>query len=148
MVADDLKSPWKLKGLVIRHDQNYDSCQSRDSSIDIVDGTWMCLYRDDDYQRNVRMVLATSTDGITWGKHGPLRVDGQELNQLRMSGTTYSETCGTFFIGVYARLGVESLDYIFYDKWQVPHGRRNDFVAYEVEIKDMNLRTIFRRSTD
>ena len=144
MIADDLKGSWETKGLVIRHDQSYDSCQSRDPSIDIVDGTWMCFYRAHNYQRQVRTALATSQDGINWTKHGPLRVDQKEQDRFRMSGTTFSGTSGPIFIGVSARLGGESLDYVFYDEGKVPHGRKHDFVAYEVDLKDTNLRTIFR----
>ena len=144
MTADDLKGPWESRGLVIRHDQNYDSCQARDSSIDIVDGTWICLYRGHNYQGDVRMALATSTDGIIWRKHGPLRVDGQELNPFRTSGTTFSGTSGPIFMGISARPVDKSLQYVYYDKGKVPHGRKHDFVAYEIDAKDMNLLTIFR----
>jgi len=155
MVAEDLKGPWESKGLVIRHDQSYDSCQSRDSSIDIVDGRWICLYRGHDYKRNYRMVLATSADGVKWKKHGPLRVDGKELNRFRMSGTTFAGASGPIFMGVSERNPIEAavsgeaetsnVEHVFYDEWKVPHGmRKNDFVAYRIDYGNVNLETIFR----
>ena len=74
MTAADLTGPWESAGLVLRTDQDYDALQARDSTIDIVDGRWLCLYKAINAQRQERPALATSSDGrilITGGRAMP-----------------------------------------------------------------------------
>jgi len=136
--ADDLKGPWEYQDLVIRHGlgQAYDAVQSRDSSIDIVDGKWWMLYRAHDREWRIRMALATSADGINWTKHGPFLVDGAEVFKFGMSGTTFAGTFGPTFMGLCSRTG---LDYR-----RRRETREVDFCAFNIDRKDMNLETIFR----
>jgi len=64
LCAEDLEGPWTSKGLVLENDKSYDAKHARDSTIDIIDGTWYCLYKARDEERYLRPALATSSDGI------------------------------------------------------------------------------------
>ena len=43
--AESLEGPWKSDGKVIENGKDYDAQQARDGSIDLVDGTWLCIYK-------------------------------------------------------------------------------------------------------
>ncbi len=149
LVADDLTGPWESRGLVVRHDRSYDACQARDSSIDIVDGQWTGLFKAVDYDRNMRMQLVTSADGISWRKHGLLTVDGSDVNPLFVSGSIFPGLSGPIFLGT-ARTApkpgeASEKDHVFYDKGKVGHGMgEKHFVAYRIDIANLNLETIFQ----
>jgi len=147
LVADDLKGPWESKGLVVRHDRSYDACQARDSSIDIVDGQWSGLFKAYDYEGNQRMQLITSSDGVSWKKHGLLTVDGKEADMFYTSGSIFPGASGPIFLGVSrtASMPDSPVEDIFHDKWKLDFALWDyHFVAYRIDFKGPNLETIFR----
>ena len=146
VTADSLEGPWTSHGLVVRRDQGYDATQARDSTIDIVDGRWMCLYKALDGARNVRPALATSFDGITWKKHGVFTTDGEDRIQF-ISGSIFSGTGGPVFVGQEMQLSGEQTDksVVTYDKVKIGHGGGYaHFVAFHMDVRNMNLETIYR----
>ena len=148
LVADDLEGPWESKGLVVRHDRSYDACQTRDSSIDIVDGRWVGLFKAVDYDRNMRMQLITSVDGINWTKHGLLTVDGDEVIPFFASGSIFAGVSRSIFMGITRTVpkpDASTEGHVFYDKGKVGHGMgEKHFVAYRIDFENLNLETIFR----
>ena len=147
LVADELEGPWESRGLVIRHDQPYDACQARDASIDIVDGEWIGFAKAYDYFGNQRTQMITSSDGVHWDKHGPMRVDGEEQYMFFASGTVFAGASGPIFLGVARfapRLTAPVAD-IFDDDWKRDNDLwRYDFVAFRVDRRGVNFETIFR----
>lgn len=147
LVADDLEGPWESRGLVLRHDQPYDACQARDSSIDIVDGLWVGFAKAYDYEGNQRTQLITSGDGVRWAKHGPIRVDGEEQHMFYASGTVLAGASGPVFLGVARsapRLEAPVAD-ILDDDWKRDNALWHyDFVAFRVDLGNVNFETVFR----
>ena len=148
MVADRLEGPWESAGLVIKHDRSYDACQARDASIDILDGQWVCLCKAIDYERNARMQLATSADGIRWQKLGLLTIDGKDVNPFFASGSLFLGATGPVFLGVTGtasrRPATSEQEHVFYDRGRVGHGLgEKHFAAYRLDFRDMDLKTIF-----
>ena len=148
LTASHIEGPWQSKGLVLKNDHPYDAAHARDATIDIVDGKWFCLYKAVDKDRRERPALATSSDGILWKKHGVLTVDG--IDQLRfLSGSIFSGTNGPLFIGLETKLEDSRLaqkDVTYADRYKIGHGGgpSPNFVAYNLDYKNMNLETIFR----
>ena len=70
--------PWSYAGFVLRNGPDYDAHQARDATIDIVDGRWLAIYKAKDAHRDERPALATSVDGVSWRKRGPLTIDGHD----------------------------------------------------------------------
>jgi hypothetical protein len=142
------EGPWQVHGLVLKSDQAYDANQARDSTVDIVDGRWFCLYKAMDGLRARRPALATSTDGITWRKHGVLTIEGK-LQRAFLSGTLFASGSGPLFIGIekmYSEEGMAARDEDFADKFRITHGSgpKPSFVAYQVDHRNMNLELVFR----
>lgn len=150
-----LEGPWEPVGLVLRNDQSYDNHHARDISIAIVDGRWYCLYKARDADHRVSPALATSIDGITWSKHGPLTVDGEDRS-CWMSGTFFAASSGLLFIGLEKLEKTESTetsshepypdDEVYADAFRVGHGGGppRTFIAYQLDYRNTNLETIFR----
>lgn len=134
-VADDLKGPWTYMGRAIRRGQGrvFDAVQARDSTIDIVDGQWLCLYKAIDLDWKMSMGLATSTDGISWEKRGQFTVDGDTGHtHFITQGTIFAGTSGPVLIGL-TRSHRTYMQRMVYD-----------FTAYRVDDINTNLQTIFR----
>lgn len=148
LTASQLHGSWHSQGIVLKNDQVYDLNQARDATIDIVDGKWFCLYKAMDKDRNKRPALATSSDGISWKKQGVLSIDG--IDQLAfLSGSIFAGTNGPLFMGLENKLQDERLTkdgVIYADKYKIGHGGGpiSNFVAYNLDYRNMNLETIFR----
>ena len=148
LTASDPKGPWHAHGLVLRADQAYDAHHSRDATIDIIDGRWFCLYKAKDGVRARRPALATSSDGITWKKHGVLTIEGHPQRAF-LSGTLFAGTNGPLFMGIeklYTAKGLCERKEVFADKYKITHGGgpMPSFAAYHVDYRNMNLELIFR----
>lgn len=147
LTADRLEGPWESRGLIIRHDRPYDACQSRDWSIDIVDGEWIGFGKAYDYDGNQRTQMITSSDGVHWTKHGPVSVDGEEQWMLYASGTTFPGAAGPVFLGV-ARSAPrlpQPVPDVMDDDWKRDNDLWHyDFVGFRVDRRRVNLETIFR----
>ena len=147
LTASHLQGPWQAEGLVLHNDQPYDANQARDCTIDIVDGVWLCLYRAVDGNRRVRPALATSSDGISWKKHGVLAIDGSDQPAF-LSGTIFAGTSGPLFMGLERLRDDQSAreDEVYADEHRVGHGGGPvpNFVAYNLDYRNMNLEPIFR----
>ncbi|MFW6270810.1 MAG: hypothetical protein ACOC4G_12115, partial [Bacillota bacterium] len=147
LTSEDLTGNWKSKGLVLENDRSYDAKHARDSTIDIIDGAWICLYKARDEDRYLRPALATSSDGIRWEKQGTFTVDGEE-KYIFLSGTIFAGTDNPIFIGLERvepdPFGYENMNYE--DKYKVGHGGKppRNFVAMKMDMENMNLETIFR----
>ncbi len=148
ITAPDLTGPWTNRGWVLRRDRGFDAFQSRDSSIDIVDGTWMCLYKAMDGTRIRRPALATSQDGISWKKHGTFTIEGRDEHAF-LAGTIFAGTSGPVFMGIekiYSQQIMETRTDIYADKFKITHGGGPlpSFAAYNLDVRNMNLELIFR----
>lgn len=148
LTASHIEGPWQSEGLVLKNDQWYDSNQARDATIDIVDGKWFCLYKAVDKARRKKPVLATSSNGISWTKHGVLTIDGMEQLAF-LSGSILAGTNGPLFIGIEkgqedSRLAQDNV--IYADRYKIDHGGGPipNFVAHNIDYRNMNLETIFR----
>ena len=145
LTSTNLTGPWRAEGLVLRNDQAYDANQARDASIDIIDGEWICVYKAMDSERTQRPALATSLDGIAWRKHGPLTIDGTDQPAF-LNGSMFAGTNGPVFMGV-GRLDWSVPERVTYaDEYRIGHadGPPRDFVAYRLDLRNLNLETIFR----
>lgn len=147
LTAPDPGGPWEVEGLVLDNDQPYDANQARDCTVDIVDGSWLCLYRAVDAQRRIRPALATSSDGISWRKQGVLTVDGSDRLAF-LSGTIFSSTSGLLFMGLERPQGDPPTGDGEGHAGQLGllhgSGPSPSFVAYGVDLGNMNLETIYR----
>ena len=147
LTAHDPEGPWESKGLVLLNDQPYDQLQARDATIDIIDGTWLCLYKAMDGDRKKRPGLATSADGVSWKKRGPFTIDGQDRFAF-LSGTLFAGSNGPLFIGI-ERLGDDRAprEVVYADEHHIGHGTgpAPSFVAYNMDYRNMNLELIFRQ---
>lgn len=149
LTALRLEGPWRSEGLVLRHDQSYDSNQSRDATIDIVDGRWLCLYKAVNGKQERRPALATSSDGISWRKHGPLTVDSNDYCAF-LSGTIFASSSGPLFVGVEKKQDdfgpvPPASKVVYADKYKIGHGEQSTyFAAYSLDYRNNNLETIFR----
>jgi hypothetical protein len=142
--APSLQGPWKSHGIVLARGRDFDANQARDSSIDIVDGQWICVYKAMNAAREVRPALATSTDGVSWRKRGPLTVDGNDHLGF-LSGTTFA---GLVFLGLESSLA-EYLkpdpDVVYADEHGIGHGSSDTFaVAYLLDVARGDLTTVHR----
>ena len=145
--ANQLTGPWSWEGYALKNDHDYDVHQARDSSIDIIDGRWMCLYKAKDASRKERPALATSTDGLSWNKRGVLKIDGQDTLAF-INGSLFATSSGPMIIGLRVQLSDSRSkrdDVIYADKHGIGHGGgpRPKFVAYLLDEREMNLTTVF-----
>ena len=146
LTAEDIQGPWESNGLVLRNDQPFEELQARDSTIDIIDGRWFCLYKAMAADRWKLPALATSADGVTWEKRGPLTIDG-ETPFAFLSGTLFAGTNGPLFMGI-ERLGDDRAprEVTYADEHHIGHGTgpAPSFVAYSLDYRNMNLELVFR----
>ena len=147
LTATNLEGPWASEGLVLRNDRPYDAHQARDSSIDIIDGRWLCLYKAKDANRDERPALAKSADGLQWEKLGTLTVDGLDHVGF-INGSMFPTSSGTLIIGVESRLDdsrSRKANVVYADDFGVGHGGGPParFVAYLLDYRSMNLETVF-----
>ncbi len=147
LTAPSLQGPWLSEGIVIANDQEYDLLQARDATIDIVDGIWYCIYKAVDKNRLERPALAISSDGITWEKHGFFKFDGYEKFTF-LSGTIFGGCKGLMFLGLETTLEdmrLKKPDVKYYDEFMIGHGGgTSSFVGLYIDLKEMELETIFR----
>jgi hypothetical protein len=147
LVAPSLQGPWQSRGIVLAHDQPYDASQSRDSSIDFIDGRWVCVYKAMNAEREVRPALATSDDGISWRKHGPLSVDGRDHLGF-LSGTTFARGSDLLFVGLESSLEDyrrKDPEVVYADEHGIGHGSSDTFaVAYLLDAERRNLTPVYR----
>jgi hypothetical protein len=147
LTAPDPQGPWQVEGLVLHNDQPYDANQARDCTVDIVDGLWLCLYRAVDGHRRIRPALATSSDGISWKKHGLFTTDGSDRLAF-LSGSIFAGTSGPLFMGLERPqndpLAKEGEAHARERGLLHGGGPAPNFVAYTMDYRTMNLETIFR----
>jgi hypothetical protein len=151
LIADNLMGPWESKGLVLKNELDFERNQARDSSIDIIEGKYYCIYKGKDLKGTRRPGFATSDDGINWNKHGALTVDGEE-HKAFLSGSIFPSSNGLIFIGM------EMLDkpdpkvaelHETYDKFAVKHGgSMTQYCVYRIDIDSNNLETLFTAEWD
>ncbi len=148
LTARSLEGPWRSEGIVLRNGNGYDAAQARDATIDIVDGKWLAVYKAKDSGRRERPALATSSDGISFRKAGPLTVDGVDHLGF-LSGTIFPGVDAPLFVGLETELSDsrEKNDVVVYaDEHGIGHGGGPPptFVAYGLHLKQRNLESIFR----
>ncbi len=148
LTSTSLSGPWASEGIVLANDQAYDAHQARDSSIDILDGQWFCLYKAKDEQDVEKPALAMSRDGIHWEKRGPLTIDGVERRAF-LSGSFFAGSNGPIFIGIETQLKDTTearADVVYADEYGVGHGGGSvpRFCAYMLDYRNLNLETVFR----
>ncbi len=147
MTASNICGPWQAKGFAIKNDRAYDANQARDAMIDIVDGMWFCLYKAMDGDRRKRPALATSSDGISWKKHGVFTIDGTDQFAF-LSGGIFAGTNGPLFMGIETGREEDQSPQVYADEYRIGHGAgpAPSFVAYNLDYRNMNLESIFRSS--
>ncbi|MGB9895427.1 MAG: hypothetical protein ACPLN2_05925 [Thermoproteota archaeon] len=133
LTAEDPSGPWEPRGFVIMGDAEYDSGEARDSTIDIVDGQYFCLYKARKIGTNtVHTALAVSKDGKEWRKLGTPKVDNeQQPNYFLLSGSIIPGSTGLFFVGTKTLEVVKGA------------ALTKHFVVYRIDYKNLNLETIF-----
>ena len=133
MTADDPAGPWKGEGFVLRGDMSYDSGEARDSTIDIVDGRYIALYKARRAGSNiVHTALALSSDGKKWTKLGEPRIDGEpQPNYFLLNGSIIAGCSGPIFVGTKTTDVVKGAALTKY------------FTAYLIDWRNLNLETIF-----
>jgi len=133
MTADDPAGPWKGEGFVLRTDMDYDSGEARDSTIDIVDGRYICLYKARKAGTSItHMALALSSDGKNWTKLGELKIDGApQPDYLLLYGSILPGCSGPIFIGTKTTDVVKGA------------ALTKHFAAYLIDHRNPNLETLF-----
>jgi hypothetical protein len=144
--AHQLSGPWSYEGFALRNGPDYDAHQSRDSSIDIIDGRWLCLFKAKDANRDERPALAVSIDGLSWEKRGTLTIDGEE-SVCFLNGSLFATGSGPLFVGIRTRLDdsrERKSEVVYADTHGIGHGGgpRPQFVAYRLDTAAMNLETL------
>jgi len=133
MTADDPVGPWRGEGFVLREDVSYDSGEARDSTIDIVDGRYIALYKARRAgSTTVHTALALSSDGKKWIKLGEPRIDGEpQPDYFLLNGSIMSGCSGPIFVGTKTTDVVKGAALTRY------------FAAYLIDWRRLNLETIF-----
>jgi hypothetical protein len=133
MSSDDPAGPWKDEGFVLRCDSGYDSAEARDSTIDIVDGRYLALYKARKANTHiVHMALAWSSDGKNWVKMGQLKVNGEpQPDYFLLNGSILSGCSGPVFLGTRTTDVVKGAALTKF------------FAAYTIDYGRLNLETIF-----
>ena len=150
LTSDSLRGPWRSEGVVIGNDEDYDAHQARDATIDVIDGSWFCLYKAKNSRREERPALATSSDGISFEKLGPLTIDGSDTLAF-LSGTMFPWEGGRRFIGLRVQLSdsrARRPGVVYADEHGIGHGGgpAARFVAYDLDLDEGDLRTVFDRT--
>ncbi|MEM0003596.1 MAG: hypothetical protein QXS21_06730 [Thermoproteota archaeon] len=133
LTSEDPSGPWKPEGFVIRGNLEYDSGEARDSTIDIIDGQYFCLYKARKAGTNiVHTALAVSKDGKNWLKLGVPKVDNeQQPSYFLLSGSIIPGSTGLFFVGTKTLEVVKGAALTKY------------FVVYRIDYNNLNLETVF-----
>ncbi|MCD6537453.1 hypothetical protein J7L18_02425 [Candidatus Bathyarchaeota archaeon] len=133
MSSDDPSGPWRAEGFVLRGDREYDSGEARDSTIDIIDGRYFCLYKARKAgERNVYTALAVSSDGKNWVKLGIPKINGKaQPDTFILNGSVLQGCCGPIFIGAQTLYHVKGA-----------HLTRH-FASYLIDYRNLNLESIF-----
>ncbi|MCD6563464.1 MAG: hypothetical protein J7K23_06060 [Thermoproteales archaeon] len=133
LISDDPKGVWEPYGFVLVGDQEYDSGESRDSTIDIVDGLYIALYKARRAgSSRVNTALALSSDGKKWVKLGVPTVNGEKQpDYFLLNGSIVSGTFGPVFIGT------KTLDVVD------GAALTKEVVAYVIDLHNMDLKEIF-----
>ena len=147
LTAPALEGPWESRGIVLARDREWDRFQARDSSIDIIDGLWVCLYKAMNDKREVRPALATSLDGVEWRKQGLLTVDGEDHLGF-LSGSFVEGIGGPVFLGLDSSLQdsrQKNDEVVYADEHGIGHGSSATHCAgYLLDRGRLNLETIYR----
>ena len=133
LIADDPAGPWEPWGFTIRGDKDYDSGESRDCTIDVIDGRYFCLYKARKAGTGiVHTALAVSSDGKNWIKLGIPTIDGKEQpDYFLLSGSIHAGSLGPIFIGT------ETLDVV------KGAALTKHFAAYVIDYRNLNLERVF-----
>lgn len=133
LTSDDPAGPWSPEGFVLKGDMEYDSGEARDSTIDIIDGYYFCLYKARRIGSDVvKTALALSVDGKRWRKLGVLKVDGKEQpNYFLLNGSILAGVTGPIFFGTET---VNVINGVALTK---------KFVGYHLDYKNVNLEPLF-----
>ena len=133
LIADDPSGPWEPWGFALSGDREYDSAESRDSTIDIIDGKYFCLYKARSEGTSiVHTALAVSNDGKHWVKLGVPTVNGKpQPDYFLLSGTIHAGALGPVFIGTKTLKVVKGA------------ALTKHFVAYVIDYRRLNLEEIF-----
>ncbi len=131
--SEDPSGPWKSEGFVIKGSEEYDDGESRDATIDIIDGQYFCLYKARKARTGiVKTALTTSKDGKNWLKLGVPTIDNEhQPDFFLLSGSIIPGFTGPIFIGT------KTLDVIR------GNALTKYFVAYRIDFRNLNLETIF-----
>ncbi len=133
LVSDDPKGQWEPYGFVLMGDKEYDSAESRDSTIDIVDGLYIALYKARKIGTSkVNTALAYSRDGKKWVKLGVPTVNGKaQPEYFLLNGSIVSGTFGPVFVGTKTVDVVEGA------------ALTKEVVAYVIDFHNIDLKEIF-----
>ncbi|ARM75465.1 glycoside hydrolase family 43 protein [Acidianus manzaensis] len=134
LTSDDIKGEWKSKGIVINNDQEYDSAEARDCSIEVLDGMYIGLCKARKLNDNkVYTELLVSKNGISWKKLGLPTINGVKQDPspaFLLNGNIYSSVYGPMFIGTVTT---------FYKNAHVT----KYFGSYIIDLKSNNLEEVF-----
>ncbi len=149
LTADSLQGPWESPGIVIPNGPDFDAHQARDSTVDIIDDTWYCIYKAKNRSNQERPALATSPDGINFEKHGPLTVDGRD-KLCFLSGSIFGSDRGPVFVGLETQISdsrERKPDVVYADEYGVGHGGGSvsEFVIYSIYPQEGDLKCISRK---
>jgi hypothetical protein len=133
MTADDPSGPWTGGGFVLRGDQEYDSGEARDCTIDVIDGRYIALYKArKDGTKIVHTALAFSSNGKKWVKLGTLKVNNKpQPEYFLLNGSILAGCSGPIF------LGAETTDVV------KGAALTKDFAVYTIDYRRLNLEPIF-----
>ncbi|HDJ89069.1 MAG TPA: hypothetical protein ENG40_00035 [Thermoprotei archaeon] len=133
LTADDPRDSWNPYGFVLRGDQEYDSGESRDCSIDIIDGLYFCLYKARPAGKSrVNTALAISSDGKNWRKFGLLSIDGERQPEyFLLNGSIFPSSLGPMFIGMQTTEVIKGA------------ALSKEFAAYIINYRELRLEKVF-----
>jgi hypothetical protein len=133
LTAGDPRGPWRGAGFVLRADLDYDGAEARDSTIDIVEGRYVALYKARAKGgSSVNMALATSDNGVEWTKHGLLSLDGgPQPDFFLLNGSILDSPDGPLFIGI------QTTDVVY------GAALSKNFASYSLDIGEVSLREVF-----
>ena len=131
--SEDPAGAWRGEGFVLKCDRDYDSAEARDSTIEIIDGRYVCLYKARRLgERNVYTAIALSPDGKEWIKLGIPRIDGKsQRDTFLLNGSIFPGCAGPIFIGAQTLFWVKGA-----------HLTKH-FAAYIIDYRNLNLEKIF-----
>lgn len=133
LTSDDPSGPWEPEGFVVRGSEEYDGVESRDPTIDIIDGQYFCLYKARKAGTSiVKTALATSRDGKNWVKFGVPKIDNAyQPDYFLLSGSIIPGSTGLLFIGMKTLNVIRGASVT------------KHFVVYRIDFRNLNLETLF-----